>query len=382
MSAGAVVATYTEAVGLLRRHDAICGVRTRDVMSGAHVDIRARVVLNATGPWAQRLLRHWLGPHTSLGLTFSRDTYVVVPRRLTGSHALALPAQTRDPDALLSRGARHLFLVPWRDATLIGVWHVLAAEAPTGVTVTEADLVSFLNEINHRLPFKLTPADISRWHAGLVLFGENERGARDLSYGKRSRLVDHAVRDHIDGLITMIGVRYTTARAVAERAIDLVFAKLGHRPPASRTAVTPVHGGRIERFDDFVRDVVRRRPGGLRPWRLTALLESHGSAYDEVLRYAADDPALGDPIAGGPIIKAQIIQAVRDELAVTLGDVVFRRTDLGAGHHPGEQVVRACADLMAAELEWSAARRAREIDEVTAVLASRHPAGSPAETIP
>jgi glycerol-3-phosphate dehydrogenase len=114
----------------------------------------------------------------------------------------------------------------------------------------------------------------------------------------------------------------------------------------------------------------------LRPAEVAALVESHGSAYDEVLRYATHTPALAEPLDGSPIIKAHVVQAVRDELAVKLGDVIFRRTDLGTGRHPGEPVVRACADLMAAELEWSADRRSQEIAEVMATLGRRHPAGS------
>jgi glycerol-3-phosphate dehydrogenase len=376
MAAGAVVVNYVEALDLVCRRGRVHGVRARDVLSGDEVEIRGRIVLNAAGPWAERLLDRWLGRSAILGLTFSRDAYVVVPRRLTGEHAVALAAQTRDPDALLSRGPRHLFLVPWRDSTLVGVWHVVSRAAPDEVEVTEADLATFLEEVNARLPFDLTLGDVSMWHAGLVLFGENGPAARHLRYGKRSQLVDHAARDGVDGLVSMVGVRYTTARAVAEKAVDLVFAKLGHRPPAPRTAVTPVHGGRIDRYDAFVRDAVARRPQGLRPAHIAALVESHGSAYEEVLRYAVSDPALAEPLDGWTILKAQVLQAVRDEMAVRLADVVLRRTDLGTSRHPGEQVVRTCADIMAAELEWSADRRAREIADVMGTLGRRQPAGS------
>jgi glycerol-3-phosphate dehydrogenase len=374
MTAGACVVNYVEAVDLLRGRDRVAGVRARDVLSGETADVRGRVVLNATGPWAERLLARWLGAPATLGLTFSRDAYVVVRGRLGSGHALALPARTSDPDAVLSRGPRHLFLVPGRDSTLVGVWHVVSRGVPDEVAVTDADVASFLDEVNERLPFELAPADVSAWHAGLVLFGDNDPGARHLSYGKRSRLVDHAARDGVNGLISMIGVRYTTARAVAEQAVDLVFAKLGYRPPATRTAATPVHGGRIEHVDDFVRDAVARREGGLEPSRLLALIDSHGSAYREVLRHATRDPALAEPLGSGPLIRAQVVQAVRDELAVRLGDVIFRRTDLGAGGHPGEPVVQVCADLMAAELEWSADRRGREVADVMTTLRQRCPA--------
>ena len=76
-------------------------------------------------------------------------------------------------------------------------------------------------------------------------------GAVNLSYGKRSRLVDHSKTHGVENLLTMVGVRYTMARGVSENAVDLAFAKLGRNAPTCRTATTPVHGGDIADFADF-----------------------------------------------------------------------------------------------------------------------------------
>jgi glycerol-3-phosphate dehydrogenase len=288
-------------------------------------------------------------------------------------YALAVQGRTRDPDAVLSRGRRHLFIVPWREHTLIGVWHVVYTGAPGEFTVSEDDLQRFVDEITDAYPaLGLTLNDVAMWYAGLVPFGHNEAGAADLSYGKRSFLIDHA-QEHgrVEGLISVIGVRYTTARGVAERAIDLVFRKLGRQAPKSLTATTPIYGGHIKRFAEFLRGAIDGRPSTLPAAVMHALVHNHGSAYKEVLRYHHADPQGDEILASSAVLKAEVIHAVREEMAQKLADVVFRRTDLGTAGYPGEVALRQCAELMAFELGWPQARLREELDEVNAAFPAR-----------
>src|SRR5690606_26134901 len=105
---------------------------------------------------------------------------------------IALQGRTRDPDAWLSRAARHVFLTPWRHYTLCGVWHRVWSEHPDEVRIEEDELDGYLREVNEAMPgLGLEPSDVTMWNAGLVPFGENAPGTEDLRYGKRSRIVDH-----------------------------------------------------------------------------------------------------------------------------------------------------------------------------------------------
>ena len=115
--AGAVVANYVEAIGLMRKDDRIVGVVARDHFDGSEIEIRARVTLNAAGPWAEALLGRCSQPVVAETGTYSRDACFIVPRRFDHPYALAVSGQTSDPDAVLSREARHLFAVPWRNHT-------------------------------------------------------------------------------------------------------------------------------------------------------------------------------------------------------------------------------------------------------------------------
>src|SRR4051794_28173003 len=121
---GAFCANYVGAVRLLERAGRVHGVLARARLAGGEVEIRARLVLNAAGPYAEGLLAGSLGRGLSPTTPFSRDAWFLVRRPLVeGDHAVTVPSLTSDPDAIVSRGGRHLFLVPWRGVTLVGVWH-------------------------------------------------------------------------------------------------------------------------------------------------------------------------------------------------------------------------------------------------------------------
>ena len=367
VNAGVQVGNYVEATRFLRTGDRIRGIEGRDVLTGESFPIRAKLVLNAAGPWAEKVLNKDGGVVLHPRGAYSRDTCFVVARRFTSPYALAVQGQTQDPDAVLSRAARHLFVVPWRNYTLVGVWHVVYEGGPDDVTVTEQDLQSFIDEINRAYPaLELSLADVSMCNAGLVPFGENEPGAVHLSYGKRSRLIDHEKEHGLQGLVTLIGIRYTMARGDAAKVMDLVSAKLGkslRAPPTHRIAL---HGGDIDDFEAFVKDTSNNQTVALRDDVVHALLHNYGTAYREVLRHVELDSALAETLDNSTVLKAEVVNAVRNEMAVRLSDVVFRRTDLAAGGNPGQQALEVCAHMVARELGWTTDQMQQELREVRA----------------
>jgi glycerol-3-phosphate dehydrogenase len=234
-------------------------------------------------------------------------------------------------------------------------------------------LRGFIEEVNAAYPsFGLTLDDVSMILTGLTLFGEESKtGETTMSFGKRSRLIDHEREHHIEGLVTLIGVRATTARGMAEKAIDVVLEKLGKRGPRSQTGVTPIYGGQIDCFEDFLSAALREDTFGLKGRELRGLAHNYGSQYRKVLQYAEEDPAWIGTVGDSTVLKAEVIHAVREEMAQRLGDVVFRRTDLGAAGNPGEEAVKTSADLMAKEMGWDEALTQRELEEVRATFRRR-----------
>ena len=361
--AGAVVANYVEAGRLVVRDGRLSGVAARDLLGGKELLVRGRVTLNTAGPYAEGLLAE-AGLPLADRTPWSRDAYFVVDRPLVpGTEALALPARTSDPDAVLSRGARHLFLVPWHGATLVGVWHAVYEGYPDGYTVGQSELQEFIDEINAAYGgLDLTLDDISLWNAGLIPFGENDPTSPDLRFGHRSRLIDHAAEHGVEGLVTLIGVRFTTGPSDAARAVGLALAKLGRGAPPPSPA--PVHGGDVPDVDGHVAGLLARGPAAAPAAALRALAHNHGSTADRVVALARERPDLARTIADTDVLRAEAVHAVREEMAMTLGDVVFRRTDLGTARHPGSAALEECLGLVAGEAGWDEERRRREIKAV------------------
>ena len=362
---GAQAANYVEAKNLIRDGNRVTGVQVIDRISNERIDIKAKVVLNAAGPWSDWLLEKAL-PETKLQKNvYSRDACFVIKRRFNSPCAIAVQGRTKDPDALLSRPARHLFLVPWRDYTLVGVWHVVWKQRPEQVTVKEDEVQSFIDEINWACPkLNLETRDVCMWNAGLVPFGDNEEGADNLSYGKRSHFIDHKESDNLDNLVTLIGIRYTTARGDSAKAIDLICTKLGIRGRNTTTETTPVAGGDIADFEALVQQVYQQQSLGLTEDCVRALVHNYGTEVDKVIDIAAQDKSLAVTLGDTQVLKAEIKYAVEKEMAFSLADVVFRRTDLATGSNPGVPALKECASIMSTLLAWDEQEIQVQLDEV------------------
>jgi glycerol-3-phosphate dehydrogenase len=372
-AAGAVACNYVEATGFLWDGKRVCGVRARDVVDGSEIDVRARLVLNAAGPGAEYLLTD----DDRFGVwrrgAFSRDACFVIGRTPRSPFALAVAGRSRDRNALVGRETRHMFIVPWRDYTLIGVWHKLFPGHPDSTAVGDEELDAWVREINDCYPaLALRRDQVVYRNFGLVPFGEESIGTSQLSFGRESRYIDHRRTHGIEGLVTLIGIRYTTARGDAGRALDLLLEQMPgapRRPPG--TDRRPLAGGDFESFDALRTSARNARPPAVGDATLEGLLRNHGSGYQAVLGQARAEAAEAERIDGTATIMAEVAHAVRREMAVRLEDVVLRRTDLGSGSHPGASVLRKVATRMGALLGWRGERVALEIDE-TEVALKRH----------
>jgi glycerol-3-phosphate dehydrogenase len=333
VGAGAEAANYLEVTGPLRRGGRLEGVVARDRRDRAgSLEIRARVIVNAAGPGAPSLAAALLGvpvPRPPIGYTLAFNIGV----EATGHRvAFAIAGGTGDPNALLRRGPRQLFVVPWRGRTLIGTAHLPFDGDPASFDPAGVDLHGFLAEVNAawRGP-AWSPDNVRLLHAGLLPGRTEEEGAaRLVRLDTRHRLVDHTA-DGAPSLLTVVSVKFTTARRVAEEAVDRVCASLG-RPAPCRTADTPLPGAPDGPVERLLADA-RRRHEGVAPPVLEHLVRAYGRHYEEVLRVASGGggPEWLEPLyPGGGAVYAQFIHAVRAEMALTTADIVERRTELGA----------------------------------------------------
>ena len=362
---GAVPSNYVEAYSFIKKGSRVMGVKATDLLSGNALEIRGRVVLNTAGPWAHRLLASGLGVQLSPPPVFSRDFAFVIPRRFDTPCGLALATDVKDADSIVDRGGRHLFVVPWRNYNLIGVWHKIFEGPSEELTVTESELCGYMNEVNRAYPGLIPSMNhITMINMGLTLFGEEERqGARQISFGKRSQVIDHRLTSGIEGLLTLIGVRATTARGMAAQAVDIITDRLSCNTQNVDSAYTPIYGGDFDDSDTLIKTVLSQYENKFTRKQAAALIRNYGSEYHSVLKYAQKDPILLETLPGTTVLKSEIVHAVREEMAQRLSDVVFRRTDLGTGEPPDVKIMDSCAALMKKELGWNAKRCQQEIDD-------------------
>ena len=350
--AGSVAVNYVEAGAALLRGPAVEGVRAVDRLSGEPLEIRARVVLNAAGPWAPALAAR-LAPAAGGRLCgrLSRAMNFVIASPLPGPHAVAGAA-----------GGRLLFVAPWRGCAIVGTSHDPHTGGADRLALERREVDAFLEAVNAAFPaLSLALDDVRLAHRGLLPASPRGGGAR---LETRSAVVDHRC-DGVHGLISMLGVRYTTARETAQRAVDLAVAQLGRPANPCRTAVTPLAGGDVADFDAFLRDAAAARdvavPARARE-RLACTYGTRNRVVLERLRASAEERApLGAACA---VTVGEARHAVRQEMAVKLSDVLLRRTEAGSAGWPGDDAVAAAARVAAAELGWPPQRVETEVAEL------------------
>ena len=370
VEAGVDSANYVKVCSFLSNKSRINGVKARDMLNGEEFEIRASMVLNTAGPWAHRVLESQFDLEISPRPTFSRDLAFVVKRKTRHDYGIAFSTRTKDVDTLIDRGGRHLFAVPWREYTLIGVWHRVYEGSPDEITVTEDEMQGFLREVNSAFPsMGVSLEDILMINTGLTLFGsKDDQINNNLSFGKRSRLINHAKEHGLEGIVTLIGVRATMARGMASKAIDIINDKLDIHKKKSKTENIPIWGGDFSAIDDLIADAKRECPKELKPEIINALIYNYGSKFKEILKYMNENPAWIKPLGNSTVLEAEIIHAVREEMAQKLTDVVFRRTDLCSGGCCDEIALQRSVELVSKELGWSEERLSQELKDTKQVF--------------
>ena len=368
---GAVVGNYLTVDGVLRRDGRVEGVTVVDTLTDDRFDIQARIVVNAAGPWLSGLNKRLGVGRLRVPISgFSKGAHIIT-RQVSDRFALALPTRRRS-SSIVDRGGRHVFVIPWRGHSLIGTSDRPFTGELDDVGPTEADIVDLLNDVNDALPgLGLTRADVSHAFAGL--YPLTARDVRpDVYQGTGDyQLIDHGQVGGHHGVVSVLGAKYTTARQLAERATTLLGRRLGRGSIPSRTGQTPLVGGEIDDLDRFTNEAVTRHAEGLTRDSVEHLVHHYGTEIDAVVAAGATDDRLLTPVSPSrESVGAEIRFAVEEEMAVTLSDVVFRRTGLGTLGDPGIGCLRRCAEIMGTCLGWSEERMRDEVQQTQTLFSA------------
>lgn len=343
---GAAIANYVSADRLILRNGKVEGCAVHETMAGTCFDIRAKTVLVAAGPWADLFLEQATGEAAAHKLIRSKGIHVMVPR--ISKAALTIEA-----------GSGHLFALPWRGHTLLATTDTPFTGDPATVGVSESDIEDFLAIFRKYLPAAPLATDkVEFFYAGLrPLVSDGSKDSYNVS--RRSELVDHGKEGSLDGVFSALGGKWTTSRDLAEKITDALAVKLDRKTARCATATTPLPGGRFDRFDEMLKGFQKTWPGISTLRHLAHML---GARLPEALNGAR----LTDLVKLGPSgdTPAQVGFALREEMALTLEDMVMRRTGIGQFGPPSKAVTEKVAAQMALQLGWDADKTAREIDSL------------------
>lgn len=345
-SLGACVVNHVEAVAVLSQAGRVAGAVLRDLETGESFECLARGIVNATGPFCDAV-RRLDDPAARPIVAASQGVHVVLPSRfLPGGTALIVP---KTPDG------RVVFAIPWRDRVVVGTTDTPIA-SPTPEPRPLAGEIDFLLELAAgQLALRPTRADILACFTGIrpLVAAGSSRETKSLPR-------DHMIESSRSGLVTITGGKWTTYRRMAEDAVDRieVVAGLTHRPCATRSL--RIHGS----------PPAGTTAAGIAPEPPSpGPLAVYGTVAESIRQLAAADPRLASPIHPSlPTIRAQVVWAVRHEMARTVDDVLSRRTrDLVVDARAAIEAAPVVASIIARELGRDDAWQRSQVEAFRAV---------------
>ncbi|MEY4338887.1 MAG: hypothetical protein RLZ14_737 [Actinomycetota bacterium] len=333
---------------------------------GRDIHVRARVVVNAAGVWSDDVRALDDGTHPD-SIRPAKGVHVTVPwEKIRCDIAVVIP---------VPKDKRSLFLVPWgerADGTFefayVGTTDTDYQGPLDDPQCTKDDVDYVLRAVNAALTTSVTADDIIGVWAGLRPLVKAAATGRTADLSRR-----HNLHESPSGVLTITGGKLTTYREMAEHTVDAAVRRLGVKARCRTKGLRLLGAGR------------RSKPDGSPQ---SNLIHRYGTLASDVTALAASDPSLAEPLIPGlPHLRAEAIYAVRHEMALTLDDVLTRRTRARLFDRPATmQAAPAVAALLAPELGWDTDETQRQVAAFIAaceleVVAGRTPQPNPAGAV-
>jgi glycerol-3-phosphate dehydrogenase len=355
--AGATVLNHCAAAAGIHEGSRLVGVVAEDRLTGDRFDVRARIVINATGPWSDATSA-LTGEAQGSQVLGSAGAHVAVPRQRIGN---------RDALTIVSPlDGRVMFVLPAGAHSIIGTTEQPARRGPDDIRATMADVTYLLQSVNRVFPFAQLSLDdvITAW-CGIRPLAIARAGEHNANAASR----EHAIARRADGQLSVTGGKLTTYRAMAADILRHALRELDEPAPApavSRT--TPLPGGDWSSREAVVAEASATTHDVAVAERLA---QAYGSGWRNVWSYVQRDPSLGARVSDDlPYLIAEVAHAIEREWSCTFADVLVRRTHLAfETRDHGVAAARRIASLMQSRLGWSDAERERQLTVYAADVA-------------
>jgi glycerol-3-phosphate dehydrogenase len=352
---GADVANYTKVEDFIIESGRIAGVVARDLVTGTARPVRGSCVVNCSGPWADEVLG--IAKKGAGGSTIRRSEGIhLIVKKRTGAHAVGTMTKSH-----------HFFLIPWRGHSLIGTTDKEYPGDPDSYHVTRKSIEELLDIVNadfgNDAPIRYE--DVLFAYGGLRPLLDS-KGDDIHTTTRKYEIHDHTA-EGLPGLITAEGGKYTTSRNLAQSVMSAAARVLGRAIGKCVTESRRLIGSDIDDVEAFIGNARKENPD-FSPQTVDYLARHYGTEHAEVLALARRDRKLAEAVNADGEILAEVSYAATHEMALTLNDILFRRTGIGTLGHPGDAVLSKVADSAAGALGWSAERRRAEIQKAEAAF--------------
>ncbi len=354
---GAKVSNYTEVEDFMFDKDkCVTGIIVRDRISGKKTTIQGNLTVNCGGPWADIILGIASKKVSGEQLRRSEGIHIIT-RKLVNDHIVG---------CMTAKG-RHLFVIPWRNHSLIGTTDKEYIGKPDDYRVTAKSISELLGEVNESFgDGKLSFKEILHAYGGLRPLVEDQ--TEDVYESSRKYEIYDNRADGLDGLITVEGGKYTTSRNLAVHVMKVISKKLKRKMQNTITDKQYLSGCEIQDMPKFLTKIIDENRDYNRN-TMEYLGRNYGTEYEKVLKIARGNKALARTVNDDGEILAQVVYAVRHEFAMTLNDILLRRTGIGTLGYPGDTVLKEVAQTAGKELHWSPSRIKEEINKARKAFA-------------
>lgn len=345
--AGADVRNYSPAIGINVSRRVAHGVQFIDFASGEEIEVQAAAIVNAAGPWVDRVLAV-VNREMPAEMGGTKGSHIVVGP-FDGAPASAFYVEAESD-------GRPFFIIPWNDQYLIGTTDIRFKGDPGEVQASPEEVQYLLDETNRVFPAaRLDAEDIHFSYAGIRPLPRREKGPESAITRKH---IIRRYRKEAKGLLSVIGGKLTTYRNLSEQVVDILARRAASKPAKCQTRSLELPGAgdiddvhaRLCEFEFLSGKCIAR------------MLRIYGRRSLDIAMLARERPEFAEPLGEeNEYVAAEVVFSIRQEFARNLVDLVHRRLMCGLNRDMGETICDEIANLAADELRWDAATTQQQL---------------------
>ncbi len=337
----------------------ITGIQVKDKITGKSTTFKAKVIINATGPWIDYVISKVL------------NQKVQKIQRSKGIHLLTKPILNQKIAVLFrTKTHRHFFVIPWKNFSLIGPTDTPFQDHPDNLKPTKEDVEQLINDFNETIPGNLLNKkmilDVPIGIRPLISLKENTYKA-----SRKYEIFDHRKENNISNFLSVAGGKWTTSRKLGEDVIQYVymlFPELKNQSKKTDTSQLPLYGspGYSNPYSVYENFALKEfRIQEISHEQHKYLISFYGTEHIEILKLIKENPKLAEPISNSfPKwdLYAQVLFAIEYEGARTLEDIVKRRIGYGTYGKPDKETLQKIAKFASKYLNWNQTRIKEEVN--------------------